>query len=48
MSARDATVILAAGAGTQFDPTVVEAFLDAFRGARIPTAPQDRVLDRTA
>ena len=48
MSARDATVILAAGAGTQFDPTVVEAFLDAFRGARIPTAPHDRALDRTA
>ena len=48
MSARDATVILAAGAGTQFDPTVVEAFLDAFRGGRIPTATHDRVLDRTA
>ena len=48
MSARDATVILAAGAGTQFDPTVVAAFLDAFRGGRIPTATHDRVLDRTA
>jgi putative nucleotidyltransferase with HDIG domain len=48
MPGRDATVILADGASTQFDPAVIDAFLDAFRVGRIPHGQREAALDRPA
>jgi putative nucleotidyltransferase with HDIG domain len=45
---RDAAVRIAEGAGTQFDPDVVDAFLAAFRDRRIPVASPGATLPKSA
>jgi len=45
---RDAAVRISEGAGTQFDPDVVEAFEDAFRNRRIPISAPDVRLEKSA
>ncbi len=48
LPAHDAAVTIADGAGTQFDPEVVAAFMAAFRNRRIPTVPPYQGLPKSA